>query len=161
MEFKAPTSLSSSSVMHDNTQLPNLCGLQPLNFVSYACMDAKLLQSCPILCNPMDYSPPGFCVHGISQARILEWVAISSSRASSCPRDQNCIFYASCIGRWVLYHCHRLEVRRRKVRLLLELAIFGQNLFLHIDTSAVYLSNHVTICDPNPLLPQGSRSSHP
>ena len=44
--------------------------------VSHACVCAKLLQSCPTLCNPMDCSPPGFSVHGISQARILEWVAI-------------------------------------------------------------------------------------
>ena len=34
-------------------------------------------QSCPTLCDPMDYSPPGSSVHGISQAEILEWVAIS------------------------------------------------------------------------------------
>ena len=39
------------------------------------------------LCNPMDCSPPGSSVHGILQARILEWVAISSSRASSQSRD--------------------------------------------------------------------------
>ena len=36
-------------------------------------------KSCPTLCSPMDCSPPGFSVHGISQARILEWVAISFS----------------------------------------------------------------------------------
>ena len=42
---------------------------------------------CPTLCNPMDYSVPGSSVHGIFQARMLEWVAISSSRASSRPRD--------------------------------------------------------------------------
>ena len=41
------------------------------------CLVAK---SCPTLCDPTDYSPPGSSVHGISQARILEWVAISSSR---------------------------------------------------------------------------------
>ena len=40
-------------------------------------MRAKSLQSCPTLCDPMNYSPPGFSVHGILQARILEWVAIS------------------------------------------------------------------------------------
>ena len=40
----------------------------------------ELTQSSPILCNPMDYSPPGSSVHGILQARKLEWVAISSSR---------------------------------------------------------------------------------
>ena len=40
-------------------------------------------KSCPTVCYPMDYSPPGFSVHGISQARILEWVASSLSRGSS------------------------------------------------------------------------------
>ena len=42
---------------------------------------------CPNLCNPMDYSPPGSSVRGMLQARILEWVAIPSLRASSRPRD--------------------------------------------------------------------------
>ena len=41
-----------------------------------ACMLAKSLQSCPTLGDIMDYSPPGFSVHGIPQARILEWVAL-------------------------------------------------------------------------------------
>ena len=41
----------------------------------------KLLQSCPTLCDPMDCSPPGFSIHGILQARTLEWVAISFSNA--------------------------------------------------------------------------------
>ena len=40
---------------------------------------AKSLQSCPTLCDPMDCSLPGFSVHGILQARTLEWVAISFS----------------------------------------------------------------------------------
>jgi len=43
----------------------------------------EVAQSCPTLCNPMDYSPPGSLVHGILQARVLEWVAISFSRGSS------------------------------------------------------------------------------
>ena len=42
---------------------------------------AKLLQSCPTLCDPIDSSPPGSSVLGILQARILEWVAISFSTA--------------------------------------------------------------------------------
>ena len=42
---------------------------------------AASLQSCPTLCNSMDWSPPGFSIHGILQARTLEWVAISFSRA--------------------------------------------------------------------------------
>ena len=45
-------------------------------------------QSCPALCNPVDGSPPGSSVHGILQARILEWVASPFSRGSSPPRDQ-------------------------------------------------------------------------
>ena len=44
-------------------------------------------QLCPTLCDPTDYSPPGSFVHGILQARILEWVAVPSSRASSRPGD--------------------------------------------------------------------------
>ena len=43
-------------------------------------MHAKLLQSCPTLCKPIDYSPPSSSVHGINQARILDWVAIPFSR---------------------------------------------------------------------------------
>ena len=51
------------------------------------CTCAKLLQSCPILCDPMDCSPPGSSVHGIPQTRVLEWVAIPFSRGPSRPRD--------------------------------------------------------------------------
>ena len=47
----------------------------------YAAAATKLLQSCPTLCNPMDCSLLGFSVHGILQARTLEWVAISFSNA--------------------------------------------------------------------------------
>ena len=48
---------------------------------------SEVAQSCPTLCDPMDCSPPGSSLHGILQARILEWVAISFSRGSSRPRD--------------------------------------------------------------------------
>ena len=57
-------------------------------FLLPACMHAKLLQSCATLHNPMDCSPQGSSVHGIPQSRILEWVALPSSRRSSQPRDQ-------------------------------------------------------------------------
>ena len=50
------------------------------NFKMHACMHAKLLQLCLNLCDSRDYSPPGSSVHGILQARILEWVAMPSSR---------------------------------------------------------------------------------
>ena len=42
-------------------------------------LSAQLLQLCPTLCDPMDHGPPGSSAHGILQARILEWVAISFS----------------------------------------------------------------------------------
>ena len=49
-------------------------------------------------------TPPGFSVHGIFQARILEWVAMSSSRGSSWPRDWTHVSCVSCIGRQIHYH---------------------------------------------------------
>ena len=61
------------------------------------CACAKSLQSWPTLCDPMDCSPAGSSVHGILQARILEWIAMSHSRVSSQPRDQSCISYMSCV----------------------------------------------------------------
>ena len=73
----------------------------------YACRDAMrkgfsyvwaelclVTQLCPTFCGPMDCSPPGSSVHGIFQARILEWVVISYSRGSSQPSDQTHICLA-------------------------------------------------------------------
>ena len=57
------------------------------------------IQSCPTLCDPIDCSPPGSSVHGIVQAKILEWSAISFSKGSSPPRDYTHISCISCIGR--------------------------------------------------------------
>ena len=75
-----------------------------LLLVSVLC---SVAQSCPTLFGSMDCSPPGSSAHGIFQARILEWVAISFSRESSQPRDQTRISNISCIGRQILYHwCH-------------------------------------------------------
>ena len=54
-----------------------------------------ITQSCPTLWGPTDYSPPGSCVHGILQTRILEWVTIPFSKGSSQPRDQ---IQVSCIA---------------------------------------------------------------
>ena len=63
-----------------------------------ACVHGKSLQSRLTLCDPMDCCPPGSSVHGILQARILEWVALPSSRGSPQPRDQTCVSYVSCIA---------------------------------------------------------------
>ena len=62
----------------------------------------KFLQVYPTL-TPWT-SLPGSSVHGILQARTLEWIAISSSRGSSQSRDQTSISDTSCVARWVLYH---------------------------------------------------------
>ena len=68
---------------------------------TYTCVCAQLLSPVRLLCDPMDCTLPGSSVHGISQGRILERVAISSYRGSSQPRDPT---HISCIGRRVLYH---------------------------------------------------------
>ena len=60
------------------------------------CVRAKSLRLCPSLCDPMD--PPGSSVPRISQARIVAWVAMPSSRGSSWPRDQTHVSYVSCSG---------------------------------------------------------------
>ena len=58
-------------------------------------------QSCPTIFNPSDHSPPGSSVHGISQARVLKGVALSSSRGSSWSSHWT---HISCIDRQILYH---------------------------------------------------------
>ena len=63
------------------------------------CCCCLVPQSCPTLCHPMDHGLPGSSVHKILQARILEWVAISSSRGSSQPEHGT---HVSCIGRRIL-----------------------------------------------------------
>ena len=73
------------------------------DLLSCLCVCATPLQLCTTRCNPMDSSPPGSSAHGILQARIMEWIAISSSRGSSQPKNQTQVF-----GRWVLYHKHHL-----------------------------------------------------
>ena len=58
--------------------------------------------SCVWLCYPMNWCPSGSSLHGVLQTRILEWVAMPSSRGSFWPRNQTYISYVSCTGRWVL-----------------------------------------------------------
>ena len=64
----------------------------------------SVAQLCASLCDPMDYCPPGSSVHGIFQARILEWVDISFSRGSSWPRDRTHVSCVSCIAGRFLTH---------------------------------------------------------
>ena len=85
----------------------------------WCCLLAKL---CPTLLWPMDHSLPGSSVHGISQARILEWVAISYSRGSSQPRDQT---HISCFGMQILYHWATWEAQWELTLVLKILYIFA------------------------------------
>ena len=75
--------------------------LPPSIFSSISCC---LVVQCLTLCDPVDWRPIGSSVHGILQARILEWVAISFSRGSSGPRDWTRVSYVSWIGRQIIYH---------------------------------------------------------
>ena len=70
---------------------------------SWVCL-CSVAQLCSMFCNPMDFSLPVSSVHGISQARITEWVAISFSKRLSWPRDQTRVSCKYCIGRQILYH---------------------------------------------------------
>ena len=70
----------------------------------FGCVHAQLLSCVRLFVTPWTGTPLGSSVHGISQARIVEWVAISSSRGSFRPRDQTQIFGVSCIDLRILYH---------------------------------------------------------
>ena len=61
--------------------------LRAVSVVLSVCVYVLVIQSCPTPCYPMDCGPPGSSIHGMFQARILGWIAISSSRGSSQPRD--------------------------------------------------------------------------
>ena len=82
--FCVPLPQSTGSHRSHDTSLSQGCpGLYPIPSLC-AC---SVTQSCPTLCDPMEYNPPGSSVHGIFQARILELVAVYYSRGSSQPRD--------------------------------------------------------------------------
>ena len=65
---------------------PHMCGV-------CVCLCVLATRSCPILCYPVDYSPPGSSVHGILQTRILEWVAIMLSKLSQRKTCAWCMWY--------------------------------------------------------------------
>ena len=75
-----------------------------MGIICICCYFCSVAKSCPTFCDPMDCSPPGCFVHGILQTRILQWVAMLSSRGPSWPRDQTCVCCISCLGRQILYH---------------------------------------------------------
>ena len=138
-------------------------------------MLCSVVQSCLTLCDPMDCSPPGSSVHGTSQARILEWVAISFSRASSQHRDRNhvsCISCIFCIGSRFLTaespgkpKVSQFSSVQSLSRVLLfatpwtaahqaSLSITNsQSLLKPMSIESVMPSNHLILCQPLLLLP--------
>ena len=81
--------------------------LRVLLFLEWARKHAHVFspnQSCPTLCDPINWIPAGSSVHGILQARILERSAVSSSRGSSEPGDWTRVSCVPCVGRRILYH---------------------------------------------------------
>ena len=78
--------------------------------------ESEVAQSCPTLCDPMDCSLPGSSVHGIFQAIVLEWIAISFSKGSSQPRDRTRV--SRIIDRrftvWARGDCPRLHVNKQR-----------------------------------------------
>ena len=80
--------------MWRNPENPTLSERSQTPKAAYCMILSEVAQSCPTLCDSMDCSLPGFSVHGIFQARVLEWVAISFSRGSSQPRNRTRV---SCI----------------------------------------------------------------
>ena len=88
--------------------------LYSFKVTAHLCCCCLVPELCLPLCHSTDCSLPGSSVHGISQARILEWVAISFSKGSFWPRDQT---HVSCIGRRILYHwspCSSLHRAEKK-----------------------------------------------
>ena len=79
--------------------------------------ESEVAQSCPTLCDPMDYSLPGSSLHGIFQARVLEWVAISFSRGSSQSKDRtrvSCI-PGRCFNLWATRSNRQIWLRSAKL----------------------------------------------
>ena len=111
--WRLPKLRSIESVMPSNhlilccplLLLPSIFQLGGLHFVKIV-TDSEVVQSCPTLCDPMDCSLPRSSIHGIFQARVLEWVAISFSRGSSWPRDQTQVSHIVDRQLW-LYHCRQ------------------------------------------------------
>ena len=91
--FLSPTLMLStrSFTSHPGFSHRLSLNLSVWNGIIHVCICVHACSGMSALCDPMDYSPPGSTVHGILQARILEWFAISYSRESSWPRDQTLV----------------------------------------------------------------------
>ena len=136
-----------------------------LQTLSMKVRESEVTQSCPTLCDRMDCSLPCSSVHGIFQARILEWVAISFSRRSSWSRDWTQV--SRIIGRH--FATRKAQVPFSSVQLLSHVWLFmtarttthqaslsttnSRSLLKLISIESVMPSNHLILCHPLLLLP--------
>ena len=88
--------LHATTVQNQRKKFSGVTSVSNVKFL-HAWVCAKSLQLCPTLCGPVDCSPPSSSVSGILQARILDWVAMPSSRESSRPRNRT---HISCFLHW-------------------------------------------------------------
>ena len=108
----------------------------------------SVTQSCPNLCYPMYCSPPGSCVRGILQARILDWIAMPCSRGSSQSKDQ---IHVSSV--WSLSHVQHF-VTPWTIAHQASLSITNSwSLLKLMPIKLVMSSNHLILCHPLLLLP--------
>ena len=103
---------------------------------------AKLLQSCPPLCDPMDYSPPDSSVEGIFQPRILEWVSMLSSRGSSWLQGSNSHLFIShalagrsftTSGTWEA-HMYVLEILKKENKICVAI---DKSIYIHQNSNSI------------------------
>ena len=125
----SPGDLPNSGIEHRSLASPALTGGFFTTSATWeaphkrvcVCM-CSVTHSCLTLCNPMDCNPPSSSVHGILQARILDWAAISFSRRSSRPRDRTQV---SCIAGGFF----TVWATREAQRTLMNLAKYSMNIF--------------------------------
>ena len=109
----------SQTQLSDRTEL-NWTELK--SYRAYTLKESEVAQSCPALCDPMDCSLPRFSTHGIFQARVLEWVAISFSRGFSQPKDQTWV--SRIVGRCFTIWATKLSKNRYRPPTLFFLSSF-------------------------------------
>ena len=122
-----------------------------------------ITQSCPTLCDPMDYSLPGSSVHGILQERIMEWVVMPSAMGSSQPRDQTQASHTA--GRFSPYDPPGKPQESRELPIFIGLFVLmgGKNSLYILDTSPfsdMFYKYLCTVCQrrqwhPTPVLLPG------
>ena len=113
------------------------------------CVHAHWLQSCLTLCDPMGYNPPDSSVHGILEARILEWVASPSSKRSSRPQDWT---YLSCITgkfftHWATWEAPKQPCAHLKIRVSIMMERAGKATGDHPTVSATVFNTHFFYLD--------------